>query len=443
MTLVSEELKLVVERAADGVKRRGIADAKIVATRARSVSVVYRDGKPDRVEESMRRSLGVSLYDEGRYAVCETNDFRPGALEELLDTAAALCRSMTPDPARRMTDPHMYEGRCEDDLFLYDDKVASIEPDRRHDYAAALEQAARDAAGGSLISAEAAFQDDTEEVYRVHTNGFEGAVRRTDIWATAEVSLADADDRRPEGYDSRACRWLEDLTAAETLGQGAAMRAVQQLGARRLETAKMPMIVENRAVGRLLGSVLGAASAQAIQQQRSYLQDFLGKPFGSRLLDLRDEPLIPKGLGSRYFDGEGIAARSMPIFTAGALENLYVDTYYGRKLNMTPTTGSRSNVVLTPGDSSLEQLIAGVDRGILVRGFIGGNANPVTGDFSAGIHGTLIENGELTEAVSQMNISGNHKDLWKSLDAVGSDVYTHSTLRCPSLLFGAVQFSGA
>jgi PmbA protein len=124
------------------------------------------------------------------------------------------------------------------------------------------------------------------------------------------------------------------------------------------------------------------------------------------------------------------------------LEACYLDTYYARKLGERPTTGDASNVIVTPGDAGLGELIASIDRGVLVRGFLGGNSNPTTGDFSLGIHGTLIEKGALTAAVSEMNVAGNHLELWARLAAAGADVYPHSTIRSPSLLFDRVQLSG-
>jgi PmbA protein len=125
------------------------------------------------------------------------------------------------------------------------------------------------------------------------------------------------------------------------------------------------------------------------------------------------------------------------------LRTFYIDTYYGKKLGMAPTTGSSSNLILAPGTKRLDQLMAEVGDGVLVRGFIGGNTNPVTGDFSLGVYGTLIEKGRPGAAVAEMNISGNHLELWQGLKAVGSDVWQYSKLRTPSLVFDNVQFAGS
>ena len=124
------------------------------------------------------------------------------------------------------------------------------------------------------------------------------------------------------------------------------------------------------------------------------------------------------------------------------LKNYFIDTYYGKKLEMEPTSGNTTNLVFKPGDLDLDGLIASIDRGILVTAFNGGNSNGSTGDFSYGIDGFLIENGQLIRPVSEMNITGNFKKMWNNLSAVGSDVYTGSSWRMPSLVFNDVSFSG-
>ena len=155
-----------------------------------------------------------------------------------------------------------------------------------------------------------------------------------------------------------------------------------------------------------------------------------------------DDPFLEKGLGSRFFDGEGIAAEKRFMIEKGVLNHYYVDDYYGKKLGMTPTSGSSSNVVFDYGSHSCQELIKDLEKGIFVTGFIGGNSNSTTGDFSFGVVGLLIENGEPVQPINEMNISGNALDFWKNLVEVGNDAYPYSSRRVPSLMFEGVQFSG-
>jgi PmbA protein len=169
---------------------------------------------------------------------------------------------------------------------------------------------------------------------------------------------------------------------AAEIGRTASERTLSRLGAKKAESSVLPMVLENRAAGRLVGALTAALSGQALQQKRSFLEGKVGQPVASPLLTLTDDPLVPKGFGSRLFDGEGIAAKVMPVFEKGVLRNYYVDTYYGKKLQMAPTTGGSSNLELTLGDRGQAGLLADIKDGILVTGFLGGNSNATTGDFS-------------------------------------------------------------
>ncbi|HKL33902.1 MAG TPA: metallopeptidase TldD-related protein, partial [Tangfeifania sp.] len=130
------------------------------------------------------------------------------------------------------------------------------------------------------------------------------------------------------------------------------------------------------------------------------------------------------------------------VFEKGVLENYYIDTYYGKKLEMEPTSGSSTNLVFETGVKDLDGLIASVDKGILVTGFNGGNCNGTSGDFSYGIEGFLVENGELVQPISEMNITGNMKELWSNIVETGNDVNRNSAWLVPSILFEGVDFSG-
>ena len=160
-------------------------------------------------------------------------------------------------------------------------------------------------------------------------------------------------------------------------------------------------------------------------------------------MSITDNPLIPRGFGSRHFDGEGISSKVLPIVENGVVRNLYVDTYHGRKAGMEPTTGSASNRVVTPGEHSLEGLLKEVGNGVYVTSWLGGNADQTTGDFSLGLRGHMIENGEIGRPVGEMNVTGNLRDLFSQLELVGNDVYRYSSTLTPSLVFGGVDFSGA
>ena len=188
--------------------------------------------------------------------------------------------------------------------------------------------------------------------------------------------------------------------------------------------------------------MLGPANARRVQQGQSYWADLVGQKAFSDSLTIIDDPLIKRGFGSRHYDNEGISAKVLPIVERGVVRNLYVDTYYGRKAGMTPTTGSASNRRIGTGDKPLTELLSDVQNGVYVTSWLGGNADNTTGDFSLGIRGHMIENGQIGRPVGEMNVTGNLRDLFSRLEMVGNDVYPYSSTLSPSLVFADVDFSG-
>lgn len=438
-----KDLLEIAREAAALARDRGADEAAVGAYRARHVEVAWRDGRLEKVSEATTRGLGLDLYVDGRYVSVGTSDLRPEALERFVADSVVLARTLAPDPHRRLPDPELYRGQADLDLELEDPHHGALDAAERRRQAEAIEVAARAVPGAhAILSVSTSVSDSLSESALVHTNGFEGRRRGTDFWIGAEVTVKDPDGRRPEEYASSGARHRSDMESPEAIGRRAGERAVARIGSRKGESAVTSLAVDNRASGRLVGALFGPLAASAIQQKRSYLEGKVGAEVGSALLDVRDDPHVRRGLGSRLYDGEGLAARPFPVFERGVLRTLYVDTYYGRKLGIPPTTGRSSNLAWKLGERSQAALLADMGEGILVTGFLGGNSNGTTGDFSLGVRGFRVRAGALAEPVGEMNVSGNHLDLWKRLVAVGDDPYRYSAMRTPTLVFEGVQLAG-
>jgi len=433
----------VARQAVDLARQKGASEAAATASRMRDVEMQWRDGRLDKVSEATTRGLSLQLYVDGRYSAVSTSDLRPEALERFISDSVAMTRVLARDEHRRLPEPELYAGRTLVDLSIEDPRQATLTAEDRQRFVRELEAGARAVdSKGAILSVTTAFGDSLREIFRVSSNGFEGGLRGTQFVASAEVSAQDPDGRRPEESDYAVARFFENLPDAATLGRRAGERALGRLGATKGASAVLPMAVDNRAAGRLVSMLLGPMMGASLQQKRSFLDGKLGQGVGSERLALSDEPHLQRGLGSRLFDGEGLTARALPLFEGGVLRTYFIDTYYGRKLKARPTTGSPSNLSWKLGDKTQAALLADMKEGILVSGFLGGNSNPVTGDFSLGIQGFRVRGGKIAEPVGEMNISGNQLDLWKRLVAVGHDALAHSALRTPTLVFEGVPFAG-
>ena len=427
---------LVIELA----KRAGATDVFATATRSREVETEMRAGKLEKVQEATSRSVTARLWVDGRFGSHSTSDLRPDRLEAFVTDAVTLTGALQPDPDRSITDPALYEGRSDVDLELLDPTVRSLAPEARRELLQAMQ--ARVDGADHLISATSGVYDSSSVVVAQSTNGFTGVQESGRLTLGTTVTLQGQGDKRPEAGMWATARHRSDLLAADEVAGRALDWALDRLGADKGATANTTMLVHPRAAGSLLRRLLGPASGSSVQQGRSYWADRLGKPAVSEALGVTDDPLIVRGLGSRHFDGEGIAARRMPIVTGGALQNLFLDTTYASKLDMAPTTGGPSNLVVQLGSRDLEALIGATSRGYLVTRWLGGNMDSTTGDFSYGVQGFAIDKGARAGSVGEMNITGNMLDLFSRLAEVGDDPWPWSSTRVPTLVFEGVQFSG-
>jgi len=424
--------------------KRGAQGVRASARRAREGEVEWRDGKVDRLRESTEVGLGITLFVDGRYSANNTSDLRPEAIERFLDESIAATRVLSADPHRKLADPKRYEKRFTGELSVYDEPAAAaVTAADRQRAARELEQATRSGPGAAeLISVTTSSGDVTTESALVCSNGMESSFRSTRFWIYVEASVRDQGDRKPEGWWYAVTRSRAKLPSLESVGLEALRRALRDRGGKPEKSAKYPLVVEAAVTGRLLGDVLGPLGGQAIQQKRSFLADKLGKKVAADLLTITDDPLLPEGFGSIPYDGEGMSHVRRPIIERGVLRNFYLDTYYASKLGSEPTTGGSTNLLFPSGKRDLVGLCAAMGKGILVTGFLGGNSNAATGNFSLGVRGQWIEGGKPVRAVSEMNLAGNALDLWSRLLELGNDPYLYSPMRCPSLRFDKLQFSG-
>ncbi|NQV49727.1 MAG: TldD/PmbA family protein [Candidatus Marinimicrobia bacterium] len=423
-------------------KQLGASESALGINYSRSVSVDYRDGKVETLKESTEQSMWLELYAKGRYSSHSTNDLRKESLEKFIGNAVDLTGFLEADEFRRLPDPELYKGQPAGDLDLNDSRQGDITAEERQNRAKEL-GAFLEGKDKRIISVASGFYDSHGESYHLKSNGFEGHRESTSFTHGASVSMQGVGDKKPEGWRYYGARHLEDLVSAEQTAKEALARTQGRIGAAKVDSETMPLLLENSNAAGLFWRLMGPLSASSIQQKNSFLADKKGEKIASELLTITDDPTIVRGLGSRYYDGDGIAAKTMPLFTNGVLNNYFVDVYYGNKLGWKPTSGGSSNLIVKPGSRSGAEIEADLDRAILVTDWLGGNANGTTGDFSLGVAGWLIENGKRVQSITEMNISGNYSDLLMNLMEVGNDPWIHSSFRTPTMVFDKVSFSGS
>ena len=421
--------------------KSGANESTVDISNSRNIEIEYRDRKLEKLQESTQSSMNLQIYTDNRYSSHSTSDLRKEELKKFIEEAVASTKYLTKDEFRSLPDPNFYPSKLDLDLNLTDSSYEKIDSASRVNLASEIEKGAMEISD-LIISSTAGYYDRYYENIKILSNGFKGESAGTVFTAGAEVTVNDNKGGRPEDWFYATTRFGNELPSPNFLGSEAAKRALRKIGQTKIESGEYQMLVENRASGRLLSVFRGAMTARAIQQKSSFLDGMLDKKIASEKLTVIDDPFIKKGLGSRLFDGEGIAAEKRVMIDKGVLKNYYIDNYYGKKLGWDPTTAGPSNLVYEYGSKSFDELLKEIKKGIIISGFIGGNSNSTTGDFSFGIVGLYVEDGQIVKPVNEMNISGNAKEFWNQLVEMGNDPNQYSSNLVPSMLFDKIQFSG-
>ena len=438
--MIADNNKKLAQWAVDYALKNGCQAAKLVLYSNSNSSFELRDAKMDKLQQASENGLSITLYVDGRYGSYSTNRLDKKELETFIKNGIESTRYLAEDDARVLPDPSRYYKGGKPDLQLFDDRFYHINPD---DKVAIARAAAEEVLGKDerIISVGTSYSDGENASYRLASNGFEGESKSTWFSISADVAMKGEGEARPSSYWYDATLYYDKLPKSD-VGIKALERVLKKLGQKKVASGKYTMVVDPMNSGSLLDPVISALYGSALQQKNSFLLDKLDAKIGAGMLNLMDEPHIIGARGARYFDSEGVATECRPVFEDGILKTYFIDTYSSKKMGVAPTVNSPSLLVLKPGNKDLNGLVADVQKGILVTGFNGGNCNSSSGDFSYGIEGFLIENGKLTQPVSEMNVTGNMITLWASLVAVGNDPRMSSSWRIPSLVFEGVDFSG-
>ncbi len=438
--MITDENKKLAQWAMDYALKNGCQAAKILLYASSNTSFDLRDAKMDNLQQASEGGLSLALYVDGRYGSISTNRLNKNELEAFIKNGIDSTRYLAKDEARVLADSSRYYRGGKPDLKLYDTKFTALNPDDKVELAKAV---AEEALGKDerIISVGSSYSDGENFAYRLISNGFEGETKSTWYSLSANIAIKGDGEARPSAQWYESSLYMDDLIK-HGIGEKALERVLRKLGQKKVQSGSYTMVVDPLNSRRLLSPVMNALNGSALQQKNSFLLNKMNQKIASDRLTLIDEPHLVKASGARYFDNEGIATERRSIFDQGVLNTYFIDTYHAKKMGVSPTISDSSILVMQTGEHNLEGLIREVDKGILVTGFNGGNNNSSTGDFSYGIEGFLIENGKLTQPVSEMNVTGNLITLWNSLVATGNDPRLNSSWRIPSLVFEGVDFSG-
>nr|WP_314442767.1 metallopeptidase TldD-related protein [uncultured Sphingomonas sp.] len=423
------------------------ADAMIGISRSSGISV--RLGELEDIDHSESFEVSLRLFDGTRSATVSSASLDPTGFAELATRAIAMARQAPEDPYAGLADAALLGSGEGADLQLFDPTVAALSDLEQR--ARTAEQVARGVAGVSNSNGASAGSGQSLVALATST-GFSRAVRSSHFSCSASVIAGDAGNLQRD-YAAHSSRFLADLDEAEEIGRKAGERTVARLNPVRPPSGACPVIFDPRVAPSLLGHFVAAITGSAIARKTSFLQDALGTQLFAPGIIIRDDPLRVRGLRSRAFDGEGLPCRPLDLVADGVLTGWIAASADARQLGIQPTGhagrsvggspgAGPSNLMLMPGHKSREQLLASVPRAILVTELIGQGVNPVTGDYSRGAAGFLVEGGEIGAAVAEITIAGNLKGMFATLEPA-SDLELRRGIDAPTLLVPEMTVASA
>jgi PmbA protein len=427
--------------------KAGADAADALAYDSQSLSVARRLDKPERLERSESRDLGLRVFIGKRQAVVSTSERTPSALSSLVERAVAMARAVPEDPFCGIADPNQLAHDWPD-LDMADPVEPSV--DRLIALAAEAEAAAV-AAPGVTNSEGAEAGWGRSEVAPVASNGFAGAYARTSHSVSVSV-LAGEGTSMERDYDFTSAVHAEDLRAPDEVGRAAGERAVRRLNPRKGVTASLPVVFDPRVSSGFVSALAGAISGPSITRGTSFLRDKLGADLFGADINIIDDPFVIRGVRSRPFDGEGVAPVRRAIIENGRLTTWLLDLRSARQLGLVttghatrgtggPPSPSPTNLALMPGRQSPAELIGEIENGLYVTEMMGMGVNGVTGDYSRGAAGYWIENGELTYPVSEMTVAGNLKEIFARLTAA-NDLVRRYGVDAPTIRIDGMTLAG-
>ncbi|GEA12009.1 metalloprotease PmbA [Alteromonas sp. KUL49] len=431
--VVDDVLKLAI--------KKGATQAEASMSKVQGIAVSSRMKDVENVEFTNDGGLGISVYVGKRKGSASTADLSPEALTLAVEKAVDIAKYTSEDPCTGLADKELIATEFPD-LDLYHPEV--LDTQKGIELAIEAESAALAYDARITNSDGASYNANLGMRVYGNTHGINAGYPSSRYSLSCMVIGAEGDDMQRD-YAFTVNRKANLLKSAALVGEEAAQATVERLGARKINTATVPVILNKDIASSLFGHYVGAISGGSLYRRSSFLLDKLGTQVFPEWLNIQERPFIKAGLASSSFDNEGVATRDMTIVEAGKLSTYLYTTYSGRKLNETSTghAGGIHNWLVNDTGHSDKDLLKEMGTGLLVTELMGQGVNIVTGDYSRGAAGFWVENGEIQYPVHEITIAGNLADMFAGIAAIGNERDVRGSVQTGSILLNEMKIAGS
>ena len=430
-------LKDIASYCIENSKKLGATEVGVKVIHSVSENVSFRNKKLDESNRSDSFAVNLTTYIDKKKSSINSSDLSKSNLEKLIERCIDATKITPIDENNSLPDKDLMSKKMED-LQLYDETHYSN--DKKIEFLEQVEDAA--SLDDKIVNTESGFTENKNNFVLANSNGFQNGYK-TSNFSSSCVAVSRINGTMERDYEFGNKRFLNDMLKPDEIGKIAAEKAINKLGPKKIDSEKIGIIFDKRISKGILSTLASAVSASAISRGTSFLKNKIDNVIFPSSINIIDDPKIQKGIGSQNFDSEGVENNSLKLVENGILKNYLIDTYYGKKLNLKSNgrSGGTTNLYFENGNLSFKELLNLEKKFLYITETIGHGGNIITGDYSVGASGFMVENGELTYPVSEITIAGNFKEMFKNL-ILANDLEMKYSTNAPTLLINEMTVAG-
>jgi len=421
----------------DLAKKLGATGVEVNVGSSISETVNFRNKKLDESNRSDNLGINITTYIGKKKSSISSSNLLKDNLSILIEKCIETTKNTPEDEFNALPDKDLLAKEIKE-LDLFDD--SHIENDDKIKYLSRLEDCA--SFDKKIVNTESSFTEDKSNFILANSDGFCKGFK-TSSFMVSSVAVAKDDKSMERDYEYTLKCHLEDVKSAEELGKAAAENTIRKLSPKKIGSEKIAIIFDKRIAKGMLSTFASAISSSSISRGTSFLKDKINQKIFSDSINIFDKPDIIKGLGSKSFDSEGVITETLKLVEEGILKHYLVDTYNGKKLNLKSNgrCGGTSNLYFDNGKISYKDLLNSNSKCLYITETIGHGSNIITGDYSVGATGFLVENGEFKYPINEITIAGNFKDMFQNITLANDLEFEYST-NSPTMMIEGMVVAG-
>jgi len=429
-----------INRILDKCVRSGAEMAEIYQLKQRNLFVSVRDGKVETVAKAAPGGIAIRYISFGKTAFAHTTDISDTAIDSMISRLSRLVKKTSKDEFTGLPSTQNYEHQPD----IYNPEFIDISTDYKIEYLAKLEQLTLQY--DTLITKANVSYDETLATHSiVNTNGAAMSYDST-LYTVSVMATALKKDEMFPGEGEFSARYFNDLPGPEEIANQVASKAVRLIGGSVVESGDYEIIFTPGAVPSFLWGLFFALKGDNYLKGASFLAGKIGRKIAVDKFNLYDNPLLPRGIDSRPADDEGVASKKLALIENGILNEVLYDTKTAAKAGVESTSSanrrdysgfpeiSASNFYIGKGNDNFDDVVASCKKGIIVEQTQGWGINGITGQYSAGINGTLVRNGRIIKPVANVALAASVDELFNRIEAICDDITFYDNFNMPSIM---------